>query len=196
MSLSRPVLIKVRTLSICFIIVGLTSAGSDRSTTEMENGERMETQRITPLRRRNRTVGDRLPSSLLWSSRSSNDPLGRDAEGALPRETGSFDERSSVCLDSRIVRLHMSRVIYFVLFFFYWNVIIKFLTCHLRVVPSCWCRCVLNIISINCFNRNTSSRWTFSCRWTFVVIVGYVLIPSVPSIRISCDIFIKVVCVS
>ncbi|KOC66598.1 hypothetical protein WH47_08991 [Habropoda laboriosa] len=28
MSLSRPVLIKVRTLSICFIIVGLTSTGS------------------------------------------------------------------------------------------------------------------------------------------------------------------------
>ena len=100
MSLSRPVLIKVRTLSICFIIVGLTSAGSDRSTTEMENRERME-HNGSPRCTRRTVPGDRLSSSLLWRRDRVTICLGD--VGVLPHEAGSWSIKDLSWLEDCLI---------------------------------------------------------------------------------------------
>lgn len=76
MSLSRPVLIKVRTLSICFIIVELTSADSTDPRDEEVRGE---TRRGEGEQMSVKVMGEKLADTRSKVSLASSDRLRLDA---------------------------------------------------------------------------------------------------------------------
>lgn len=85
MSLSRPVLIKVRTLSICFIIVELTSADSTDPRDEQVRGEtgRDEGEQMSV-----KVMGEKLADTRSKVSLASSDRLRLDVR-ALFGEAGT-----------------------------------------------------------------------------------------------------------
>lgn len=91
MSLSRPVLIKVRTLSICFIIVELTSADSTDPRDEEVRGE---TRRGEGEQMSVKVMGEKLADTRSKVSLASSDRLRLDAcalfgEAAAPPSSSS-----------------------------------------------------------------------------------------------------------
>lgn len=104
MSLSRPVLIKVRTLSICFIIVELTSADSTDPRDEEVRGE---TRRGEGEQMSVKVMGEKLADTRSKVSLASSDRLRLDA-CALFGESAAVVAAARLSLPCFILYLSLS----------------------------------------------------------------------------------------
>lgn len=105
MSLSRPVLIKVRTLSICFIIVELTSADSTDPRDEEVRGE---TRRGEGEQMSVKVMGEKLADTRSKVSLASSDRLRLEDACALFGEAAAVVAAARLSLPCFILYLSLS----------------------------------------------------------------------------------------